>query len=52
MGKLIYPESTQVALNEVPREIVDDNLQRYSEKELKRGAVPQGGQKYTYSMDK
>ena len=52
MGKLIYPDSTPVALNKVPREIVDDNLQRYSEKELKRVAVLQGGQKYTYSMDK
>jgi hypothetical protein len=51
MGNLIYPDSTPVALNEVPREIVDDNLQRYRER-TKARAVLQGGQKFTFSMDK
>ncbi|MFC1491938.1 hypothetical protein ACFLQ0_05065 [Nitrospinota bacterium] len=51
IGKLIHPDAESIKFKYVPREVIEDHLNRYSKSELKRGQFFRVRDKYTFFMD-
>ena len=51
IGQLIHPDAEPIKFKNVPLEVIEDHLTRYSKSELKRGQFFRVRDEYTFFMD-
>ena len=51
IGLMVHPDGRPIKLNKVPEDVIQDHLNRYTKRELKRGQSFLVRNKYTFFMD-